>query len=98
MARIRLTCMILAHIISRSGRVEIPLRLRTLGGLSVDLVSASDGAATRRRPLALLALLAVAGSRGVSRDKIVAYLWPESDDERARNSLSQALTSLKREL
>ena len=89
--------MVLAHIIWRSEPAEIPLRLRTLGGLSVDL-GANDGAATRRRPLALLALLAVAGSRGVSRDKIVAYLWPESDDERARNSLSQALTSLKREL
>jgi DNA-binding SARP family transcriptional activator/TolB-like protein/tetratricopeptide (TPR) repeat protein len=74
------------------------VRLRTLGGLSVDSITANEGAATRRRPLALLALLAVAGSRGVSRDKIVAYLWPESDDERARNSLSQALRSLKREL
>ena len=73
------------------------LRLRTLGGLSVDQVSADDGAAARRRPLALLALLAVAGPRGLSRDKIVGYLWPESGDERARNSLSQVLTTLKRE-
>ncbi len=74
------------------------LRLRTFGGLAVDQAAFLDGAAARRRPLALLALLAVAGSRGVSRDKLIAYFWPESDVERARNSLSQALSSLRREL
>src|SRR5438874_9748612 len=74
------------------------LTLRTFGGLSVDHAVFVDGAAARRRPLALLALLAVAGPRGVSRDKLVAFLWPDSGDERARNSLSQALSSLRREL
>jgi len=34
----------------------------------------------------------------MTRDKLVAFLWPESDDERARNSLSRALSSLRREL
>jgi DNA-binding SARP family transcriptional activator len=51
-----------------------------------------------RRPLALLALLATSGSRGLSRDKVTALLWPESDAERGRNSLSQVLSSLRREL
>jgi Tol biopolymer transport system component/DNA-binding SARP family transcriptional activator len=46
----------------------------------------------------MLALLAVAGDRALSRDKLAAYLWPESDEEHARNSLSQALSSLRREL
>ena len=73
------------------------VRLRTFGGLAVDQAVLDDGAA-RRRPLALLALLAVAGERGMTRDKLIAFLWPESDDERARNSLSQALSSLRREL
>jgi hypothetical protein len=68
-----------------------------LGGLSIEN-SGSKDAAANRRPLALLALLAVNGSRGLSRDKVVALLWPESDAEHGRNSLSQVLSVLRREL
>ena len=68
------------------------LRLRTFGGLTLlqdgDVIT---GAPTQRRQLALLALLAVAGDAGVSRDKILAYLWPEKDIERARHLLNQLL-------
>jgi DNA-binding SARP family transcriptional activator len=56
------------------------------------------GATVNRRPLALLAMLAINGGRGLSRDTIVALLWPESDAEHARNSLSQAISLLRREL
>ena len=67
-------------------------RLKALGGLSVV---AEDGlvadACTQPRRLALLALLAVARDRGVSRDKLVAYLWPERDAEHARHALNQLL-------
>ncbi|HEX4683951.1 MAG TPA: BTAD domain-containing putative transcriptional regulator, partial [Gemmatimonadaceae bacterium] len=73
------------------------LRLRTFGGLSIEN-SASRGAAANRRPLTLLALLAVSGSPGLSRDKVVALLWPESDAEHGRNSLSQVLSAIRREL
>ncbi|MEW5919075.1 MAG: BTAD domain-containing putative transcriptional regulator, partial [Gemmatimonadota bacterium] len=72
------------------------VRLRTLGGLTIENHPFDEGIAAQRRPLALLAVLALAGPRGVSRDKIVALLWPDSDNERARNSLSQALTFLRR--
>ena len=75
------------------------LRLRTLGGLAVEgELPPALGAATQRRPLALLALLALARDRGVSRDKLVAYLWPESSAEKARHLLNQALYSLRRDL
>lgn len=74
------------------------LRLLTFGGLSIDSVRSSGNGAARRRPLALLALLAIAGQRGLSREKVVCLLWPESDQERGRNSLSQALTMLRRDL
>jgi DNA-binding SARP family transcriptional activator/TolB-like protein len=74
------------------------LRLRTLGGLSIENGISTHGAAAHRRPLALLALLAVAGRKGLSRDKIVAHLWPESDADHGRNSLSQAISVLRREL
>ena len=74
------------------------LRLRTFGGLSIENAASVGAAMPNRRPLALLALLAVNGGRGVSRDAIVALLWPESEPERARNSLSQAISLLRREL
>src|SRR5947199_8609876 len=67
-----------------------PLRVRTFGGLTL-LVGGepTTGTLTQRRRLALLALLAVARDRGLSRDKIRAYLWPESDAEGARHGLEQ---------
>ena len=75
------------------------LRLSVLGGLRVDGSSGPlRGAATQRRPLALLALLAAAGDRGINRDRLLAYLWPESDIERARGSLKQTLYILRRDL
>ena len=66
------------------------LRLRTFGGLSIENATSVGGATANRRPLALLALLAVKGRRGLSRDTLVALFWPESDAEHGRNSLSQA--------
>jgi DNA-binding SARP family transcriptional activator/TolB-like protein len=75
------------------------LRLQTLGSVFV----AADGqplggAASQRRTLALLAALAVAGEAGLSRDKIVGLLWPDTDPERARHSLTQALYAARRAL
>ena len=70
--------------------------LRTFGGFDVDLNGAhSRAAGLRPRIIALLALLIGYGPRGISRDKILAYLWPESDTDHARNSLKQALFSLR---
>src|ERR1044071_7040818 len=67
-------------------------RLRLLGRLALeDGPRLSEGAAARRRSLALLARLASAGEQGIPRDKILLYLWPESDTRRARNSLHQTL-------
>ena len=75
------------------------LRLRTFGGLSVEIEGrAMGGAWAQRKRLALLALLAAARDRGVSRDKLLAYLWPETDVERARHTLAQMLYAMRREL
>src|SRR5438067_814334 len=76
-----------------------PLRVRTFGGLTL-LVGGepTTGTLTQRRRLALLALLAVARNRGLSRDKILAYLWPESDAERARHGLDQVLYAQRHHL
>lgn len=48
------------------------------------------GRATQRRRIALLALLGAAGERGVSRDRLMALLWPEADADRARHLLSDS--------
>jgi DNA-binding SARP family transcriptional activator len=48
--------------------------------------------------LALLALLAVSGELGLSRDKLLLYLWPDSDEEHARNALRQLLHTVRRGL
>lgn len=71
------------------------IRLRTLGGLALD----GEGAPLlQRRPLALLAVLAVVGDLGISRDKLLAYFWPESDEDRGRNVLRQLLHSIRRDV
>ncbi|MFL5492830.1 MAG: hypothetical protein ACJ8DC_00445 [Gemmatimonadales bacterium] len=75
------------------------LRLRTLGGLALEgHPSDLTGAATQPRPLALLALLAVAGERGMVRDELLLHLWPDSTPDRARNVLKQTLYALRRDL
>jgi DNA-binding SARP family transcriptional activator len=72
--------------------------LVTFGGLSVTNGIAINGVANPRSRLAILAVLATAGDRGIRRDKLAAMFWPESDEERARNALRQALFTLRRDL
>src|SRR6266571_1962575 len=75
------------------------LHLKTFGGLAVEADTASArGAAQHRKTLALLALLAAASRRGMSRDKLIAYLWPDADTEHGRNLLNQACYALRRDL
>ena len=75
------------------------LRLRTLGGLALECNGTRlESVAGRRRALALLAQMAVAGPRGVSRARLVHRLWPDSDEDKARNVLAQTLHKLKREI
>ena len=76
------------------------IRLHTFGGarLTDDSGNTLGGAATQRRTLALLAVLAVAGPAGLSRDKLIGLLWPESEEERARHSLTQSLYAARRAL
>lgn len=53
------------------------------------------GAHTQRRRLALLAYLAATERAPVTRDKLIALLWPESDESSGRHSLSQLLYALR---
>ena len=73
-------------------------RLRTLGGALIEGPEGPlTGAVSQRRRLALLSLVA-ASRAGVSRDRVVALLWPESDDEHARHALAQLVYTLRRDL
>ena len=75
------------------------LRLRTLGGLTIeDENGPLAGAIARKRSLALLALVGLGTEQGLSRDRVLAYLWPESDTDRARNNLKQTLFQLRQDL
>jgi DNA-binding SARP family transcriptional activator/tetratricopeptide (TPR) repeat protein len=75
------------------------LYLRCFGELTLECDGQElTGAPARPRTLSLLALVAAHGSQGITRDKVLAYLWPESDTERGRNNLKQALFSIRRSL
>ena len=74
------------------------MRLRTFGGLSIETAEGAGASGVRPRPLALLAILAASGTKGATRDRVLAVLWPDTDEERARQSLSQAIYSLRRDL
>jgi serine/threonine-protein kinase len=45
-----------------------------------------------------LALLAVAAERGLSREKLLGYLWPDTEEEKARRVLSQAVYGVRQDL
>lgn len=70
------------------------MRLRTFGGLWIE---GPAPPALGPRPLALLALVAAAGKKGISRDRVIGILWSETEEEQARHTLSQTLYSLRRE-
>lgn len=75
------------------------LKVRLLGGLSLDSTEGPlPAAASQRRRLMLLALLAAAGARGVARIRVAACLWPESPEERSRHALDQLLYAVRRDL
>lgn len=76
-----------------------PYRLKLLGPWDLR---GPDGAAVRSllaqpKRLCLLAYLAL-GAEPVSRARVLALFWPESDEERARNALNQAVHYLRRSL
>ncbi|MGI9626801.1 MAG: hypothetical protein ACR2QM_08195 [Longimicrobiales bacterium] len=85
----------------QAGAAKGPLQLRLLG--RIDLFDPDgrtfDALLTRRKPFALFAYLALAKpTHYLQRDSLCALFWPESDQERARASLRQALAVIRREV
>src|SRR3989454_8263775 len=55
-------------------------------------------AAQQKRPLGLLAILGLRGRQGLSRDRIEAYLWPDSSGARAQHALDQTVYAIRHAL
>lgn len=73
-------------------------RLHLFGGVSLEGERGPiAGRGAQRRRLALLALLATS-RHGISRDKLIGYLWEEADTERARRVLSEAIYVIRKSL
>ena len=75
------------------------LVLDLLGTLSLrDETRPVPVAAQQKRPLGLLAILGLGGKPGLSRDRIEAYLWPESSGARAQHALDQTVYAIRHAL
>src|SRR5438445_1002209 len=75
------------------------LTLELLGTLSLrDETRPVPVAAQQKRPLGLLAILGLGGKPGLSRDRIEAYLWPESSGARAQHALDQTVYAIRQAL
>ncbi|MGK2960938.1 MAG: BTAD domain-containing putative transcriptional regulator [Gemmatimonadaceae bacterium] len=75
------------------------LRLRTFGGLTLEKDGVRlDEIVAQRKVLALLAVLARSGRKGMGRERLMVLLWPDSDTDRARGALNQMLHTLRRQL
>jgi len=72
--------------------------LQLLGGMSLEDESGpATGQVAQRRRLALLAILGASRS-SVSRDRLLALLWPELDAESARHRLSDSIYVIRHAL
>ena len=70
------------------------LRLQTLGAISLEGAD-QPRLTSRRKELVLLAYLARRGPRPLSRAEAATLFWQDREDQRARQSLRQALLELR---
>jgi DNA-binding SARP family transcriptional activator len=74
-------------------------RLKLLGGAVIEGPAGPlTGRVAQRRRIALLACIAASRGRPVSRDKLMALLWPDATPERARHLLSDSIYLVRKEL
>lgn len=73
--------------------------LRLLGGVHLEEDGKIlSGRFAQKRRLAILALLATASRRTMSRDRIMGLIWPDRNEGRARRLLSMAVYEIRKEL
>lgn len=72
--------------------------LALLGGFSLRDQAGREIAIGSRKAQALLAVLGVAFPGSVGRERLIGILWAEHSQERARHSLRQTLSELRRDV
>lgn len=75
-----------------------PVRIRALGGFSVNLdgVALETRGKAQRRPLELLKRLLVHGEQPLDHLSVLDQLWPELDGDAARNAFDVAVHRLRK--
>jgi DNA-binding SARP family transcriptional activator len=71
------------------------LRIKLLGGYTVLEDRAGEVALSARKAQALLAYLALSAGQWHGRDRLAGLLWSDRQEGRSRNSLRQALASIR---
>jgi TolB-like protein/DNA-binding SARP family transcriptional activator len=74
------------------------MQLRILGGLDLTLDTGAPAHDASRQTRLLMACLAVAGVKGLSRPELCALFWPDRPSAQARNSLRQGLAAIRKAL
>jgi len=74
------------------------LELSLLGGFDVRTARGQSVALPTRKARALLAYLALHPDQAVSRESLTALLWSDRAEPQANNSLSQAVTAIRKAL
>lgn len=72
-------------------------RLTLLGGFRLEDEDGKEIAVASRKAQGMLAVLALASPAAVTRERIAAMFWGDLADERARHSLRQLLSGLRRD-
>ena len=82
---------------SFSPAAEPPLRIRLLGSFTIEVRGRAlmPEAIGRKRARDILQLLALAPTHRMSRDRLIAALWPEKDAASGANNLHRALHDLR---
>ncbi|MFI7609347.1 ATP-binding protein [Micromonospora sp. NPDC049366] len=79
-------------------RNRVTVRLLGGFGVTVDTVAVPDTAWTRRQPITLVKLLALAPGRQLHREQVIAALWPNATVEEAAPRLHKAAHYARRVL
>ena len=74
------------------------MRLRLLGGLELTTTDGAIVPDVPRQTRLMLACLALAGPKGLTRSDLCTLFWPDRPSAQARNSLRQGLAALRKRL
>src|ERR1043166_5743540 len=81
-----------------SGAARCFMRLQILGGLELTSAAGAPAHDVTRQTRLMLACLALAGAKGLSRTELCMLFWPDRPSAQARNSLRQGLAAIRKAL